>query len=135
ELTKSFQGNKVLDQVSWSVEKNRTIGLLGPNGAGKSTTMKIITGLLSPSGGGVWIDEQNVHQNPVEAKAKIGFLPETPPLYQELSVHRFFKFICGLKGIKSIEQQNEIDRVVEKLGLESVLHKSLVSFQKVFDSV
>ena len=99
-LSKSFGKTKVLDNITFRVGKGEVMGFLGANGAGKSTTMNIITGYLSSNQGTVLIDGIDVLLNPKEAKKHIGYLPEKPPLYPNMTVREYLDFVFGLKGVK-----------------------------------
>ncbi len=131
-LSKRFGDQWAIKDNNWSVSDKRTLGLLGPNGAGKSTTMKIMTGLLCSTEGEVLINDQNVMSHPVEAKRQIGYLPETPPLYEELKVYDFFNFVCGLRSIPKAKRSEEIDRSIEKMSLQEVAFKPIRVLSKGF---
>src|SRR5215212_7007909 len=92
-LTKTYGEQKAVDDISFAVGKGEIVGFLGPNGAGKSTTMKIITGYLQADGGGVQVCGLDVAQQPLEAKKKIGYLPEANPLYYDMYVREYLSFI------------------------------------------
>ena len=99
-LTKFYGSNKALNDISFSVKKGEIMGFLGPNGAGKSTTMNIICGCISPGSGSVTVDGYDVLENPMEVKKRIGYLPENPPLYFDMTVWEYLMFVCELKKIK-----------------------------------
>src|SRR5258708_588172 len=96
-LTKQYGSNKAVKNLNFSVNKGEVVGFLGPNGAGKSTTMKIITGYMAPSSGSVTVAGFDVYENPVEVKRRIGFLPETPPLYLDMYVRDYLSYVSKLK--------------------------------------
>ena len=98
-LVKRYGNHLALDNVSFTVENGEVIGFLGPNGAGKSTTMNIITGYLSSTEGEVLVDGVSVLDEPEKAKKKIGYLPEIPPLYTDMTVDEYLLFVCQLKGV------------------------------------
>lgn len=131
-LSKKFADLWALKDTSWQVRDRRSLGLLGPNGAGKSTTMKIMTGLLCSTEGQVLIDGEDILHCPVEAKRKIGYLPETPPLYSDLKVYDFLNFICGLKSVVTSRRALQIDSAVEKLSLQEVAFKPIRVLSKGF---
>lgn len=131
-LGKNYAGVWALEETSWSLAKNRTLGLLGPNGAGKSTTMKLMTGLLAPSTGAVFIEGQNVSLHPKDTKSKIGYLPETPPLYEELTVGAYLDFVAGLKGLGKSERLKAVPLALEKLQLEAMELKPISHLSKGF---
>ena len=97
-LTKRYGAHVAVDDISFTVEDGCIYGLLGPNGAGKSTTMNVITGYLSPSSGAVIVDGHDIQQEPRAAKACIGYMPEIPPLYMDMSVQEYLDFVAQLKG-------------------------------------
>ena len=132
ELSKKFGDHWALKNNSWEVADKRALGLLGPNGAGKSTTMKIMTGLLCSTEGRVLIDGQDIFLNPIEAKKKIGFLPETPPVYEDLSVSNYLDFICGLKSVPKKSRKAHVDLSIEKMSLEEVAFKKIGDLSKGF---
>lgn len=114
-VSKRYGSVKALDDISFVANDGEVLGLLGPNGAGKSTTMNILTGYLGASEGTVLIDEIDILQSPKAAKAKIGYLPEQPPLYQDMTVRRYLEFIFDLKRVKlpKKEHVNEIMQIVK----------------------
>jgi len=114
-LVKKFSSVLAVDDISFTVAKGEIVGFLGPNGAGKTTTLNIMTGFLSSTTGSVKIDEVDILENPIEAKKKIGFLPEQPPLYVEMTVHEYLRFIYELKGckLKCEDHLREICNVVQ----------------------
>ena len=99
EVGREFHGRWVLRDVSFTVKEGEILGFLGPNGAGKTTTMRIITGYLPPSAGRVRVAGYDVVENPLEVKKRIGYLPENPPLYKELTVKEYLKFVMEIKGL------------------------------------
>jgi ABC-2 type transport system ATP-binding protein len=131
-LSKNFAGHWALKNNSWSVKDKRTLGLLGPNGAGKSTTMKIMTGLMCATEGDIEINGESITSNPVEAKKKMGFLPENPPLYEELKVYDFLKFVAELKSLEKEKQTPQVDTAIEKMSLGEVAFKPIRILSKGF---
>lgn len=113
-LVKQYDSHKALDNLSFDVEDNEIFGFLGPNGAGKSTTMNIITGYLAPTSGSVKIGGYDIIENPMEAKRLIGYLPEIPPLYMDMTPYEYLKFVGSAKGIAKKDLDAEIERVMEK---------------------
>src|SRR6267154_5305649 len=93
DLTKMYGERKAIDSLTFTVKKGEVVGFLGPNGAGKSTTMKIITGYMAPTSGAVKIAGFDIFENPIEVKRRIGYLPETPPLYQDMYVGDYLRFV------------------------------------------
>lgn len=131
-LTKRYRDEAVVDNLNFTVEKGEILGFLGPNGAGKSTTMKILTGFLPASEGTVKVDGFDVFENPMEVKRRIGYLPETPPLYPELSVRGYLKFVATIKGVPSKQLKAEIDRVAQLCGLTDWLDRVIQNLSKGF---
>ena len=112
-LTKRYGDHVAIDNLSFRVEKGQIYGFLGPNGAGKSTTMNILKGYIAASGGTVTIDGKDIQKQPEEAKKKIGYLPEIPPLYTEMTVEEYLSFVAQLKKIASKERKAQIQKVME----------------------
>ncbi|MCB0378940.1 MAG: ABC transporter ATP-binding protein [Bdellovibrionales bacterium] len=131
-LSKKFVDNWALQDTSWKLGTRRSMGLLGPNGAGKSTTMKIITGLLCATDGQVLVDGEDIFHHPVACKKKIGYLPETPPLYDDLNVKSYLKFVCGLKSVPTYHHTSQMDLAIEKMNLQSVAYKPISDLSKGF---
>lgn len=115
-LTKSFGTKRVLDNLSFNVKKGGVMGFLGPNGAGKSTTMNILCGYISSDKGSVFIDGIDASEDPIGAKRKIGFLPEIPPLYVDMTVMEYLDFVYELKGVK----KNKSEHLKNIAGMVSV---------------
>ena len=111
-LTKRYGDHTAVDHLSFKVEKGQIYGFLGPNGAGKSTTMNIITGYLAASEGTVTIDGHDVQQEPEEAKKRIGYLPELPPLYLVMTVEEYLRFAAELKKVPRQERKEQVDQVM-----------------------
>lgn len=114
-LTKTYGDIKAVDDISFSVDTGEVLGFLGPNGAGKSTTMNIITGYISSTSGTVTIDGAEILDNPKVAKQKIGYLPEIPPLYPEMTVRKYLEFMFDLKKVKLPKKEHvaEVMRLVQ----------------------
>ena len=123
-LTKRYGGRCAVDDISFTVPDGGIYGLLGPNGAGKSTTMNVMTGYLSPTSGTVRIDGHDIVDEPRQAKACIGYLPEQPPLYPDMTVREYLHFAAELKGVRSKTQRAEqIERAAGRTGLEGVMQR------------
>ena len=99
-LVKDYGNHHAVKGISFTVGEGQIVGLLGPNGAGKSTTMNIMTGYISATSGNVKIGEYDMLEQPLKAKKLIGYLPEMPPLYEEMTVSEYLDFVCSLKGIR-----------------------------------
>ncbi len=133
KLVKDYGPIRAVDNVSFKVEKGDVLGFLGPNGAGKSTSMKMITGFLRPTSGTARIGEIDVRENPIEAKKLFGYLPESGPLYEEMTVMEFLDFICSMRGIcKKKDKTEKIQRVVEICHLEGVRNQPIDTLSKGF---
>lgn len=126
-LTKRYGDIKALDDISFTVDTGEVLGFLGPNGAGKSTTMNIITGYISSTTGTVTVDGTEILENPRETKRKIGYLPEIPPLYPEMTVRKYLEFMFDLKKVKLPKKEHieEIMRLVRITDMADRLIKNL----------
>ncbi len=131
-LTKRYQDLTAIDHISFQVEKGEIVGFLGPNGAGKSTTMKILTGFMPASDGVVRIAGYNVFENPIEVKRRIGYLPEVPPVYPDLTVSEYLMFVARLKGLRGKALHSDVERVVNRVGLTSVFERLIRNISKGF---
>nr|BDT36011.1 ABC transporter ATP-binding protein [Myxococcus sp. MH1] len=129
-LTKRYRDRVAIDDLTFSVEEGEILGFLGPNGAGKSTTMKILTGFLPASEGVARVGGFDVHRHPLEVKRRIGYLPETPPLYPEMTVESYLRFVASLKRLPSREQKTEVERVAALTGVTHVLGRVLANLSK-----
>jgi ABC-2 type transport system ATP-binding protein len=129
-LAKSFGPKRAVNGVSFSVEKGEVLGFLGPNGAGKSTTMRMITGFIPPTEGTVKVGGYDILENPLQAKALIGYLPENAPAYNDMTVHSFLSFAAEIRGLTGETRKKAISRVVEMCFLENVLHQSVDTLSK-----
>lgn len=128
-LTKRYGANLALDDVSFTVKEGEILGFLGPNGAGKSTTMNILTGYLSATEGTVTIGGQDILENPNGAKAQIGYLPEQPPLYLDMTVRAYLNFMCELKKVKQPHSKH-IKEVCALVGIEDVYNRLIKNLSK-----
>jgi ABC-2 type transport system ATP-binding protein len=131
-LTKRFNNVTVLDDVNLSVKKGEILGFLGPNGAGKSTTMKIITSFWTPTKGSVKIDGIDVVDDSLATRGRIGYLPETVPLYDEMRVYEYLKFVAEMRGIKKEDIKGRIKNVVKSCNLQKVIKKPIEELSKGF---
>jgi ABC-2 type transport system ATP-binding protein len=129
-LTKRYPGTVAVDDISFEVEKGQIVGFLGPNGAGKTTTMRVLTCFLPPSAGTANVAGFDVLENPHEVKKRIGYLPETPPLYPEMSVSEYLTFVGRIKGISGAEIARKTDEVVERCALGEVRSKLITKLSK-----
>lgn len=127
-LTKIYNTQKAVNQVSFRVEKGEIVGFLGPNGAGKSTTMKMITGYIGATSGSAKVCGIDVSKNAIEVKKKIGYLPESNALYYDMYVKEYLKFIAGVHKIADAKKQ--IAKVIELTGLQVEQHKKIGQLSK-----
>ena len=127
-LVKKYGNHTAVDHLNFTIEEGHVYGFLGPNGAGKSTTMNIMTGYLGATEGEVLINGHDILKEPEEAKKQIGYLPELPPLYMEMTVHEYLEFVAELKGIaknKREESINEVEKMVKIWEVENRLIRNL----------
>src|SRR5580700_4340799 len=130
ELTKRYARNIAVDHISFQVEKGQIVGFLGPNGAGKTTTMRMLTGFLSPTSGSATVAGYDVLEQPLEVKRRIGYLPETPPLYPEMETGEYLTFVGRLKGLSGTELRKRVDYVSERCAVADVKNKLLGKLSK-----
>ena len=129
-LEKDYGFAKALKGISFSVQRGEVIGFLGPNGAGKSTTMKILTGYLLPTGGRASVAGFDVVENSLEVRRRIGYLPESTPLYQEMRVDEYLMFVAEIRGVPRERRKTAIARAVELCGLPRVTGKNIFELSK-----
>lgn len=129
-LTKRYGNHLAVDDVSFTVADGQICGLLGPNGAGKSTIMNILTGYLSATSGQVTVAGHHLPEEADAAKACVGYLPEQPPLYPEMTVQEYLTFAAELKGVKKAERKEQVCRAARRTGLEAVLPRLIRSLSK-----
>jgi ABC-2 type transport system ATP-binding protein len=129
-LTKKYGGHLAVDDVSFTVEDGQIYGLLGPNGAGKSTIMNILTGYLSATSGQVTVAGHPLPEDADEAKACVGYLPEQPPLYPEMTVGEYLNFVAELKKVPRAQRKEQVLRAARRTGLEKVLPRLIRSLSK-----
>jgi len=129
-LHKHFGSIRAVRGVSFSVDKGEVLGFLGPNGAGKTTTMRMITGFLPPSSGSASVCGHDVVEEPVEAKRKIGYLPENAPAYDSMSVREFLLFAAEIRGFRGAERLQKVEAAIDKCRLEQVRSQSIGTLSK-----
>lgn len=129
-LTKTYGRHLAVDDVSFAVEDGQICGLLGPNGAGKSTIMNILTGYLSATGGLVTVAGHPLPEEADAAKACVGYLPEQPPLYPEMTVEEYLLFAAELKGVKRADRKEQVRKAAHRTGLENVMPRLIRSLSK-----
>jgi ABC-2 type transport system ATP-binding protein len=122
-LVKRYRDRMAIDDLNFSIQPGEIVGFLGPNGAGKSTTMKILTGFMPASSGTAKINGFDIFEKPLEAKRFIGYLPETPPLYAELTVRGYLTFVSELKGLPRETRKSQIAQAAQRTGISSELER------------
>lgn len=130
DLTKNYRDLVAIDRMSFKVGKGEIVGFLGPNGAGKTTTMKILTGFMPASSGTATVAGFNVFEQPMEVKRRIGYLPEIPPVYPELTVAEYLRFVGKLKGLRGDKLRGDIERVVNRVNLSGVVDRLIRNLSK-----
>lgn len=131
-LTKYYGSIAAIEDVSFHVGQGEIIGFLGPNGAGKTTTMRIVTGFSSASRGTVKVAGFDIRERPIEVKRRVGYLPETVPLYPEMVVSQFLRYVAEVKGIPRSKRAGEVGRVVDRCGLAPVARRLVRNLSKGF---
>lgn len=129
-LTKRYRDHTAIADVSFSIGEGEVVGLLGPNGAGKTTTMRILTGSLPATSGRARVAGYDVLDSPMQVKRRIGYVPEHPPLYADLTVREYLRFVASLKGVRRAELAAEIESVAERVGLGDVLGRLIRNISK-----
>ena len=129
-LVKKYGDHTAVDHLSFHVDKGQIYGFLGPNGAGKSTTMNIMTGYIASTSGEVLIDGHNILEEPEAAKKCIGYLPEQPPLYFDMTVAEYLKFAAELKKVPKNERETQIEQVMELTGITAMANRLIKNLSK-----
>src|SRR5499425_2867001 len=129
-LTKRYARTTAVDEISFDVAKGQIVGFLGPNGAGKTTTMRILTCFLPPTAGTATVAGYDVLEQPLEVKKRIGYLPEAPPIYQEMETEEYLRFVGQLKGLSGVELQKRLEYVCERCAIADVKRKLLGKLSK-----
>jgi len=130
ELTKRYARNRAVDHISFEIQKGQIVGFLGPNGAGKTTTMRMLTCFLPPTAGTAIVAGFDVLEEPMEVKKRIGYLPETPPLYPEMRTVEYLEFVGSLKGLRKPELGKRVDYVCERCAVADVRDKLISKLSK-----
>lgn len=128
-LFKLYGSKRAVDNISLKIEKGEIVGFLGPNGAGKTTTMNIITGYISATLGTVIVDGIDISKNPYEAKKKIGYLPEKPPLYLDMTVSEYLDFVYDIKGVK-LPKKEHLDEIMQLVKIDDVKNRLIKNLSK-----
>jgi ABC-2 type transport system ATP-binding protein len=129
-LTKKYASKTAIEGMSFQVQKGEILGFLGPNGAGKTTTMRIITGYMPCTDGAVKVDGYDVAEQPLEVRRRIGYLPENPPLYTEMTVIGYLRFVAKLKGVSGANMQSEVERVMQRVNITDVQNRIIAKLSK-----
>lgn len=129
-LTKLYRDLAAIEDIGFTVDKGEIVGLLGPNGAGKTTTMKILTGALPATSGQAVVAGHNVFETPMAVKRCIGYLPEVPPVYPDLTVNEYLRFVGTLKGLRAANLRSETSRVIERVQLADVACRLIRNLSK-----
>jgi ABC-2 type transport system ATP-binding protein len=129
-LVKRYGDKKAVKGISFTVNDGEVLGFLGPNGAGKTTTMNIITGYLSSTSGTVKVNGHDILEEPELAKKEIGYLPENPPLYNDMTVKEYLNFICDLKGVEKARRKNMLDNIVSMVKISDVYDRLIGNLSK-----
>ena len=128
-LVKRYGSKVAVDHISFRIDDGEVVGFLGPNGAGKSTAMNVLTGYISSTDGCVKIDGYDVLENPLEVKRRIGYLPENPPLYMDMTVNEYLEFACSIKGVGR-PRRKHIDDICELVGIAHVRKRLIRNLSK-----
>ena len=129
-LTKRYGPTTAVDDVSFRVERGEVLGFLGPNGAGKTTTMRVLTGYMPPSEGKAVVAGYDVLAQPIEAKRRTGYLPETPPLYPEMTVRDYLAFVARIKGVPRNERKSRVNTVMERTRIADMANRHCAKLSK-----
>jgi ABC-2 type transport system ATP-binding protein len=122
-LTKRYGPVTAVDDISFSVQRGEILGFLGPNGAGKTTTMRVLTGYMPPTDGKAVVAGYDVFEQPIEAKRRTGYLPETPPLYPDMTVRDYLSFVSRIKGVPRAERTARVNEMMEKTRIADVANR------------
>lgn len=130
DLVKRYGNHLAVDHLSFSVEQGQILGFLGPNGAGKSTTMNMITGYISATEGTVLINGHDIYEEPEEAKKSIGYLPEQPPVYMDMTVDEYLRFVAELKKVPKSEREKMLSDIMTRVGIDKVSKRLIKHLSK-----
>ena len=129
-VTKRYGAKCAVDDISFTINRGEVLGFLGRNGAGKSTTMNMITGYISASEGQILLDGMDVLEQPREVKRRIGYLPEQPPLYMDMTVEEYLKFVCDIKEVRRKSQKAHLDDLYNLVKITDVRHRLIKNLSK-----
>jgi len=129
-LSRYFGSIHAVDGISFSISPGEIVGFLGPNGAGKTTTMRMMVGFLQPSQGSIRINDKNIYDDPIATSQAIGYLPESNPLYEDMIVYDYLRYVASLRGMKATHFAQRLDFVVKKCGLSAVMGQLIGTLSK-----
>ncbi len=129
-LSRRYGALTAVDDIGFQLHSGDVLGFLGPNGAGKSTTMQMLSGNLAPTAGEIFIDGVDLLDDPVRAKAALGYLPDTPPLYRDMTAREYLQFCAGLRRVPRARQTRQVDRALEQCGLTGVCNRLIETLSK-----
>ncbi len=129
-LSKRYGDLVAVDDVSFSIARGEVVGFLGPNGAGKTTTLRLLTGFLPPTDGTAAIAGHDIFEDPIRARRAIGYLPETPPLYPEMTVQDFLAYVARIKDVARVQRREAVDRALERAALTEVRRQVIGTLSK-----
>lgn len=129
-LVKSFGARRVVDDISFQIERGEIVGFLGPNGAGKTTTMRMVTTYLSPDSGDAVVDGSSIRNDPMEVRRRIGYLPESAPLYPEMTIEPYLHYLGQIRGLERTARQRRIAQMIDECGLADVLDREIGQLSK-----
>jgi ABC-2 type transport system ATP-binding protein len=129
-LTKKYGKNIGVNNISFTVQRGEILGFLGPNGAGKSTTMNVLTGYKPPTEGKVFIEGIDISERPIDAKKRLGYLPEIPPIYPDMKVKSYLKFVCDLKGVSRDRRESHICEIMDLVKITGVKDRLIKNLSK-----
>src|SRR3974390_3063200 len=130
ELTKKYARTTAVDHISFEVAKGQIVGFLGPNGAGKTTTMRMLTCFLPPTSGNATVAGFDIQEQPLEVKRRIGYLPETPPLYPEMRVAEYLNFVGRLKGLSGLALRERVEYVLDRCNIQDMRQRATGKLSK-----
>ncbi len=130
QLTKRYRDHLAIGDLDFRVKRGEVVGFLGPNGAGKSTTMRILAGYMPPTSGQVWVAGHDVLEHPLSVKRRVGYLPEIPPVYLDMTVNGYLRFVARLKGMGSRQVASEVQRVAREAGVDHVANRLIRNVSK-----
>jgi ABC-2 type transport system ATP-binding protein len=130
DVTKFYHALCAVDHINLHIEKGEILGLLGPNGAGKTTTLRMLTGFLRPTSGRIRVKEMSIGENPLEIKKMMGYLPESAPLYHEMLVYDYLKYVAAIRNLNGQQKHPRIRELADLCGLREVMHQSVGELSK-----